>query len=283
MYLPQFLDLRVGFSKYFTAVPATTEALRDECFRIRHEVYCKELQYEPLRPDGRETDAYDAHSVYCLLRANESGRFIGCIRLILPNPQDPATLFPFEKTCAATIERDLVDPLKMDRTKVAEVSRLAVVSAYRRRKSDQDTAGTISQEDFGSPERPRFPYVPVGLYLGMIAQAQRFGIDTLFVLTEPRLARHLSLLGVHIKRIGGPVEHRGRARAVDDVGAGDRRRVRAVRAAAVRADRWGSSCCLRWHKHCFGTRGRRGPGNSSRLRRSRSDLSPRGPPAFERL
>ena len=44
----------------------------------------------------------------------------------------------------------------------------------------------------------------------MIAQAQRFGIDTLFVLTEPRLARHLSLLGVHIKRIGGPVEHRGR-------------------------------------------------------------------------
>src|SRR5512137_256102 len=174
MYLPQFLDLRVGFSKYFSAVPATTDALRDECFRIRHEVYCKELQYEPLRPDGRETDAYDAHSVFCLLRANESGRFIGCIRLILPDPQDPATLFPFEKTCAATIDHDLVDPLKLDRTKVAEVSRLAVVSAYRRRKSDQDTAGTISQEDFGSPERPRFPYVPVGLYLGMIAQAQRF-------------------------------------------------------------------------------------------------------------
>jgi N-acyl amino acid synthase of PEP-CTERM/exosortase system len=210
MYLPQFLDLRAGFSKYFTAVPATTEALRDECFRIRHEVYCKELQYEPLRPDGRETDAYDAHAANSLLLANDSGRYIGCIRLILPNQQDPATLFPFEKTCAATIDRDLADPLKMDRTKVAEVSRLAVVSAYRRRKGEKDSAGTISQDDFGSPERPRFPYVPVGLYLGMICQAQRHGIDTLFVLTEPRLARHLSLLGVHIKRIGGPVEHRGK-------------------------------------------------------------------------
>lgn len=45
----------------------------------------------------------------------------------------------------------------------------------------------------------------------MIAQAQRFGIDnSLVVVTEPRLARHLSLLGVHIKRIGGPVEHRGK-------------------------------------------------------------------------
>lgn len=210
MYLPQFLDLRAGFSKYFTAVPATTDALRDEVYRIRHEVYCKELQYEPLRPDERETDDYDAHSVYCLLRANESGRFIGCIRLILPNPQDPATLFPFEKTCAATIDRTIVDPTKIDRTRVAEVSRLAVVAAYRRRKGDQDSAATISKEDFGSPERPRFPYVPVGLYLGMIAQAQRFGIETLFVVTEPRLARHLSLLGVHIKRIGGPVEHRGK-------------------------------------------------------------------------
>ena len=210
MYLPHFLDLRVGFSKYFAAVPATTDALRDECFRIRHDVYCKELQYEPLRPDGRETDAYDARSVYCLLRANESGRFIGCIRLILPNPQDPATLFPFEKTCAATIERNVVDPALMPRERIAEVSRLAVVSAYRRRTSDRDTAGTIAQEDFGSPERPRFPYVPVGLYLGMLAQAQRFDIETLFVLTEPRLARHLSLLGVNIKRIGGPVEHRGR-------------------------------------------------------------------------
>ncbi|MBK7082392.1 MAG: PEP-CTERM/exosortase system-associated acyltransferase [Betaproteobacteria bacterium] len=210
MYIPHFLDLRVGFTKYFSAVPAATPELRDECFRIRHEVYCKELQYEPLRPDERETDAYDAHSVHCLLRANESGRFIGCIRLILPNPADPATLFPFEKTCATTLERDLLDPAKLPRERVAEVSRLAVVSAYRRRKSDQATAGTISPDDFGSPERPRFPYVTVGLYLGMIAQAQRFGIDTLFVLTEPRLARHLSLLGVHIKRIGGPVEHRGR-------------------------------------------------------------------------
>lgn len=210
MYLPQFLDLRVGFSKYFSAVPATTPELRDECFRIRHDVYCRELGYEPLRPDGRETDAFDAHSIYCLLRANESGRYIGCIRLILPNPTDPAALFPFEKTCATTLERDLIDPAKLPRDRIAEVSRLAVVSAYRRRKGEKDSEGTISAGDFGSPERPRFPYVPVGLYLGMISQAQRFGIDTLFVLTEPRLARHLSLLGVHIKRIGGPVEHRGR-------------------------------------------------------------------------
>jgi hypothetical protein len=31
MYIPQFLDLRAGFSKYLSVVPATTQALRDEC------------------------------------------------------------------------------------------------------------------------------------------------------------------------------------------------------------------------------------------------------------
>jgi N-acyl amino acid synthase of PEP-CTERM/exosortase system len=210
MYLPPFLDLRAGFSKYFCAVPATTDALRDEVFRIRHDVYCRELKYEPLRPDGREIDDFDAHSAHCLLRAVDPGRFVGCIRLIVPNPLDPNTLFPFEKTCAATLDRKLVDPALLARNKIAEVSRLAVISAYRRRKGERDTSGTISEEDFGSADRPRFPYVPVGLYLGMIAQAHRFGIEKLFVLTEPRLARHLSLLGVRIERIGGPVEHRGR-------------------------------------------------------------------------
>lgn len=161
---------------------------------------------------------------------------IGCIRLILPNPQGPVTLFPFEKTCAATIDRSLIDPETIDRTKVAEVSRLAVVSAYRRRKGETDSAGTISKDDFGSPERPRFPYVPVGLYVGMICQAQRQGIDTLFALTEPRPARTAPVAArrahqAHWRTRGAP----GQARAVDDVGSGYRRRVRAVRAAVVRA------------------------------------------------
>jgi len=90
-----------------------------------------------------------------------------------------------------------------------EVSRLARVRTYRRRKGEAKVAASISQHDFGSADQPRFPYIPVGLYLSVIAQARRHGIETLFMLTEPRLAKHLSHLGVDIHRIGGPVEHRG--------------------------------------------------------------------------
>jgi N-acyl amino acid synthase of PEP-CTERM/exosortase system len=49
----------------------------------------------------------------------------------------------------------------------------------------------------------------VALYLGTIALAKRLGIETLFVLTEPRLSSHFAKLGVRIETIGGPVEHRG--------------------------------------------------------------------------
>ena len=210
MRRPPFLDLRTRFSALFSCVPATTDELRDCCFRIRHEVYCRELNYEPVRPDGLETDAYDARSVHCLLRARQSGHFIGCIRLILANPGDPAALFPFEKTCATTLNRAIVDPAALSRTQVAEVSRLAVIRAYRRRKGEERDPGSIHSGDFGTPDLPRFPYIPVGLYLGMLVQARRHGVETLFMLTEPRLVRHLALLGVRSRRVGGPVAHRGR-------------------------------------------------------------------------
>ena len=54
---------------------------------------------------------------------------------------------------------------------------------------------------FGTAERPRFPYLTVGLYLGTIALAREHDIKTLFVLTEPKLARHLARLGVVVRQI----------------------------------------------------------------------------------
>jgi N-acyl amino acid synthase of PEP-CTERM/exosortase system len=171
-----------------------------------------------------ETDAYDRHSAHCLLRSKADGVYVGCIRLIFARPDDPSHPLPVEALCAATIDRALVDPARLPRDRIAEVSRLAVVSQYRRRKGEAKRPGDISKSDFGTPDRPRFPYIPVGLYLAMLAQARQHGIERLLVLTEVRLANHLSRLGVKLQRIGGAVEHRGprvpSMIVVDDVIAG---------------------------------------------------------------
>ncbi len=203
-------NLGHGFRKYFEIHAAVDEALRDEVFRIRHEVYCEELRFEPERPDRREMDDYDGHSLHCLLKTSaDPQQPVGCTRLVLTNPEDRSLPLPFERACAATLDRSIIDPAKLPRERIAEVSRLAVRATYRRRRGEQAAPVAIHDEDFGTVTQPRFPYVPIGLYLGAVALAARSGIDTMFVLTEPRLASHFAKLGVEIKQIGGPIEHRG--------------------------------------------------------------------------
>lgn len=184
--------------------------MRNAVFRIRHEVYCRELEFEPVRADEMETDEYDTHSRHCLLfTAGESAVPVGCNRIVLARPSDPDFPLPFERTCDAALDRRIIDPSRLPRETIAEVSRLAVRAHFRRRRSDGRTQVAISEDDYGSQERPRFPYIPVGLYLGAVFLAERQGIETLFVLTEPRLAAHFGKLGVKIRQIGSPVEHRG--------------------------------------------------------------------------
>lgn len=209
MYLPEFLNLGAGFSRYFQVLPALDDDLRRSVFRIRHAVYCEELGYEPAREDGMESDEFDARAAHCVLQSATSREFVGCVRLVMTDADDPLSPLPFERLCAATIDRSIVDPMRLDRRKIAEVSRLAVVSRYRRRKGERKVPLGIDESDFGTPDRPRFPYIAAGLYLGMIAQARRHGIETLFMLTERRLAKQLSRLGVNVRKIGAPIEHRG--------------------------------------------------------------------------
>jgi len=202
-------NLGRGFKRHFEVAPALSDELKDAVYGIRHRVYCEELGFEPIRPDRREKDEYDAHSVHLLMRSLAEDGFIGCARLVLARPGDPYYPLPFERACSATLDRNLVDPTGMPRTAVAEVSRLAIVNTFRRRKGEAKTADAVAQMSFGNRDRPRFPYIQVGLYLGIVALAHRLGIGTLFMLTEPRLANHFGLLGVKLQPVGAPVEHRG--------------------------------------------------------------------------
>jgi N-acyl amino acid synthase of PEP-CTERM/exosortase system len=209
MFFPDVFDLGKAFKEYFELVPALSNELKDEVYRIRHQVYCEELAFEAQRPDRREHDEYDVHSLHLLMRYVRTDQFVGCTRIVRTRPEDPRHPLPFEKFCAATLDRSVVDPARLPRDTIAEISRLAVVSQFRKRKSDQRSPLSISDNDFGTPEQPRFPYIPVGLYLGTIELARLNGIKTLFVLTEPRLANHFRRFGVDVKTIGGPLEHRG--------------------------------------------------------------------------
>lgn len=179
-------------------------------YRIRHDVYCRELGWEPVRPDGLEMDEYDPHSVHCLLRKRGSGDPVGCSRLVLARPGDPSFPLPFEQSCRDAIHRDQFDPAQLPRSDVGEVSRLAVMSDFRQRQGESNKPIAVGEQDFESRGgQPRFPFIPMSLYLGAAAAARRLDVENVFVLTEPRLANHFVRLGFDIHPIGDEIEHRG--------------------------------------------------------------------------
>lgn len=210
MFLPKIFNLGNAFKQYFEIVPAYSEALKDEVYRVRHQVYCEDLKFEPMRPDRREIDEHDACSLHLLIRNVNTHESIGCTRIVRTNPENRRHSLPFEIACTHALDLSIIDPTKLPRQSIAEVSRLAVISRYRRRKGEATKTVGISDEDFGTPDLPRFPYIPIGLYIGTIELARLNGIDTLFVLTEERQAAHFGKLGVEIQTIGNPVEHHGK-------------------------------------------------------------------------
>ena len=209
MTSPEPLNLGNTFKQHFEIIPAFSEALKKEVYRVRHQVYCEDLKFEPERSDRYETDEHDSYSLHLLMRSVKTDEFIGCTRLVRPRTAEPHQPLPFEIACADTLDKTIVDPAKLPRSSIAEVSRLAIIARYRRRKGEARSEISISDEDFGTSTQPRFPYIPIGLYLGTTELARLNGIDTLFVLTEERLASHFGKLGFQLQFIGNPVEHHG--------------------------------------------------------------------------
>jgi N-acyl amino acid synthase of PEP-CTERM/exosortase system len=201
------LNFSEGYRQHFRVVPALTEALRHKHYGLRHDVYCRDLGFEPANENGLEIDPFDRHSLHCLIRALVSGNFVGCARLVLADPGAPHRRLPFEHACESTLDRRLVDPEKIDRSKIAEISRLAILGRYRRRQGDPVPALIRSHQE--EARHLRLPYLPVALYIALLAMAQLAGIETLFLLTERSLAANIKRLGGELIPVGDPIEHRG--------------------------------------------------------------------------
>lgn len=199
------------FHKYFHVVAAASDELRREVFRIRYDVYCDELRYEdPSRfPDKEETDGYDSHSLHCLLLHEPSGTYAGCVRLVQVNPARPEDPLPFERLCKGRMYDELLARLVPDRTKIGEISRLAVRSSFRRRKGESTVPGGVVEERRGPLGSMRTPWIALGLYLSAAALGLIKGLNGVFALMEPRLARRLGTYGIRFQQVGEPVEHRG--------------------------------------------------------------------------
>jgi len=184
----------------------------EEVFRLRHQVYCEELGFEPQRASRLEHDEYDKRAIHCLLLHKASKTYIGCSRLILADPDDPEAPFPFESACGDSLRWSFDSPPETGRKNYAEVSRMAIIAKFRHIPKKEVAVAVGLKEDFydgDEDERHLFPSISLGLYLAMTAIVLNRGLKGVFAMMEPRLARRLRRLGLHFEQVGEAVEHHG--------------------------------------------------------------------------
>ena len=204
-------SLAARFDQSFCVIPANTAELREKVYQLRHQVYCEELGYEPLRASGLEHDAFDERSIHCLLFHNASQTYAGCVRLVLPDGQDSEEPLPFENSCGQALEWDFDPEGQTPRENYGEISRLAITANFRRRRSEapsgDDSADLLDAS--ADNDRRLFPSVALGLYVAITAMGLNQGLDGVFAMMEPRLARQLRRFGIVFTQVGAQVEHRG--------------------------------------------------------------------------
>ncbi len=126
---------------------ARTDPEFDAVFNVRHQVYCKELGFEPARDDERECDQDDMRAIHLLATDEQTQDPIGTVRIIIPNENDE---HPFKRAYAAqnikipfvfetsndnnpSCERSILRPDEHNfhATRSTEISRLSVVQERR--------------------------------------------------------------------------------------------------------------------------------------------------------
>lgn len=200
------------FETYFDVVTANSGPMLEEVFRLRHQVYCEELGFEPQRASRLEHDEYDKRSIHCLLFHKASKTYIGCSRLILADSNEPEAPFPFELTCGKSLRWSFDSSAGTGRERYGEISRLAIIAKFRRFPRNEVAVADGGSEDFydgDEDEKHLFPTISLGLYLAMTAIVLNQGLKGVFAMMEPRLARRLRRLGILFEQVGEAVEHHG--------------------------------------------------------------------------
>lgn len=180
----------------FTVRIADTDSLRQQAFRLRHQVYCVENAFEPRRADGIETDSFDTRAPHALLFHRAAAEPIGTVRLVLPEHGARTGTLPVHGICAA----DMLMQAGLPIATTTEISRFAL-SRDRLQKLQQTTG----------PDETRhvLSFASLGLLAAMRQIARAHGMTHFAAIMEPSLRRRLSILGLPMIEMGNPVNHHG--------------------------------------------------------------------------
>jgi N-acyl amino acid synthase of PEP-CTERM/exosortase system len=195
----------------FEFIHAESEYLKKAIYQLRYEVYVEEYGFERVEdhPSGYETDEYDPYSIH-FAALNGNNNVIGTIRLVLHSDKG----FPIEH---AVKDMAFIGE-KPEPNRIAEISRLAVKTDYRRRQEDGlygiesyllnsegGIDGSIPQEH----QRRKRPVIVLGLCRVLYHASKKIGLTHWYFISEKGLFYMLRKYGFLFHQIGEPVSYHG--------------------------------------------------------------------------
>lgn len=190
----------LDFAPYFRSVQVqgTDTARMRDIHRFRFDVYCLEQAFLPPSdyPDQMESDAHDSSAAH-FAAFNAAGDMVGYVRLLRAGAGQQ---LPFSLHCPNLLPGVQMPPMAQS----AEVSRLMVSKAYRRRRGDL-LAGVAAPEEEAVPATERrnpTPQIMFSLYRAMFRYSLHQGLRYWFAAMERPLARALAHMGFAFQQVG---------------------------------------------------------------------------------
>lgn len=193
------------YHEMFEIVIADTDALIDECYRLRYQVFCVEHELFETADPEYERDEFDGRALHALLRHRKSGEFIGTTRLILHDDDAPKPL-PFFQLCD---ENHIPVPDPIRRKISFEISRFCIAKSFRRRVTDGLLPSAYSPREMAEVRGRVIPFMALGLIKAIMDWNKQYNFELGCAAMEPALIRLLETLGFHFNRIGHPVDYHG--------------------------------------------------------------------------
>jgi N-acyl amino acid synthase of PEP-CTERM/exosortase system len=203
-------NITKNFTKFLQPCIALNQTLREEAFKIRHDVYCEELAFENIRQNRQETDEFDERSKFSLIKHKPTGEFTSCIRVVTSSNSNE--LLPIEKYCLDAITNTSLTPDNFNRSEIGELSRLALKYNFRQRKTDEfknSVNSVIKPNTYSAEELRSFPFISIGLYMSSAIMSMKSGINHIYVMMEPKLARSMKFIGINFQQLGPAVNYHG--------------------------------------------------------------------------
>ena len=193
----------------FDVVKADNVKWRDQAYRIRYQVYCKENLYfeeEGFCKTCTETDPFDEKAKHYVLIHKKLDHAVGTVRINLPDPDAPLTSFELQKYCD--------HPLLQLENRVmgmAEISRFCMSKSFRRREKDGNILPAYYEQEWITAEtgnqksgllRRHIPYAPLGLLKVAFEEILNQNITNCVAYFESSQLKTLERLGVQYRVLG---------------------------------------------------------------------------------